>query len=375
MGTCCVLTTSLWPKPKNPTCIGNLKLNLPTSLFTPLSLPHRKSCSIRLYSSSSTSMDASLSNEVAKDFSPFLKIYKDGRVERLSGTDIVPTSLDPQTGVESKDAVISPDTGVSARLYIPKTKITTNPTKLPLLVYFHGGGFCMGSPFCAYYHSYVTSLVAETNVVAVSVDYRKAPENPLPLGFDDSWAALNWVQSHFEGQGPEEWLNSYADFESVFFAGDSAGANIAHHMALRLGHEGLVGVKLKGIALVHPYFWGSEPIEGETHVVENRARAEGIWRFACPSSSGADDPLINPGKDPKLAKLGADRVLVCVAEQDVLRQRGWYYSELLKKSEWGGAVEVVETKEEDHVFHLNNPTGENAVALLKKVASFINQDI
>lgn len=233
----------------------------------------------------------------------------------------------------------------------------------------------MGSPFCAYYHNYVTSLVAETNVVAVSVDYRKAPENPLPIGFDDSWDALKWVQSHFEGQGPEEWLNSYADFDRVFFAGDSAGANIAHHVALRLGYEGLAGLKLKGIVLVHPYFWGSEPIEGETDVPESRGRAELIWRFACPSTSGADDPLINPGKDPKLAKLASERVLVCVAEQDVLRHRGWYYSELLKKSEWDGDVQVVEAKEEDHVFHLNNPIGDNAVAMLKKIASFINQDL
>ncbi|KAB2602926.1 carboxylesterase 12 [Pyrus ussuriensis x Pyrus communis] len=283
-------------------------------------------------------MDSALSNEVAQDLSPYLKIYKDGRVERLSGTDVVPTSLDPQTGVECKDAVISAETGLSARLYIPKTKITTNSTKLPLLIYYHGGGFCMGSPFCAYYHNYLTTLVAEANVVAVSVDYRKAPENPLPLGYDDSWAALGWVQSHIEGQGPED-----------------AGANIAHHMAVRLGHE--------------------EPIEGETDVVENRARAEAIWRFAYPTTSGADDLLINPGKDAKLSKIGAKRVLVCVAEQDALRQRGWYYSDLLRKSEWGGSVEVVESKEEDHVFHLNNPVGDNAVALLKKIASFLNQDI
>nr|WIV69088.1 PUCXE11 protein [Pyrus ussuriensis] len=371
MATCYGLSMCLWPKPKTPSSFTNLSF----PLFPLPSFPHRKPDTISFSSSSSASMDSALSNEVAQDLSPYLKIYKDGRVERLSGTDVVPTSLDPQTGVECKDAVISAETGLSARLYIPKTKITTNSTKLPLLIYYHGGGFCMGSPFCAYYHNYLTTLVAEANVVAVSVDYRKAPENPLPLGYDDSWAALGWVQSHIEGQGPEEWLNSYADFERVFFAGDSAGANIAHHMAVRLGHEGLVGVNLKGIILVHPYFWGSEPIEGETDVVENRARAEAIWRFAYPTTSGADDLLINPGKDPKLSKLGAERVLVCVAEQDALRQRGWYYSDLLRKSEWGGSVEVVESKEEDHVFHLNNPVGDNAVALLKKIASFLNQDI
>jgi hypothetical protein len=94
-------------------------------------------------------MDSSNSTEVAHDHSPFLKIYKDGRIERIVGTEIAPPSLDPQTGVESKDVVISPETGVSARLYIPKT----TPKKLPLLVYFHGGGFCIETAFSPQYHN------------------------------------------------------------------------------------------------------------------------------------------------------------------------------------------------------------------------------
>ncbi|KAL6270369.1 hypothetical protein ACE6H2_027280 [Prunus campanulata] len=43
--------------------------------------------------------------ELAYDFSPMLKVYKDGRVERLIGTDIAPPSTDPKTGVQSKDVV------------------------------------------------------------------------------------------------------------------------------------------------------------------------------------------------------------------------------------------------------------------------------
>ncbi|KAL6213440.1 hypothetical protein ACLB2K_012887 [Fragaria x ananassa] len=366
------LAISICPKPKTPTLTVNLDSHPPSS-FTRFSLTHRKPCIItRSQTSSTSAMESNPSTEVYKDFSPFLIIYKDGRIERLANTDVVPTSFDPQTGVETKDAVISDETGLTVRLYIPKAKVTENPTKLPLLVYYHGGGFCMGSPFCAYYNSYVTSLVAKTNVVAVSVAYRKAPENPLPIGFEDSWTALKWVGSHFEGKGPDEWLNNYADFGKVFLGGDSAGANIAHHMGLRIGCEGLVGVKLNGVVLVHPYFWGSEPVGDEPTEAENRAMAEGIWRFAFPTTSGADDPFINPGKDPKLGKLAAERVMVFVAEKDGLVHRGWHYSELLKKSEWSGSVEVVESKGEDHVFHLNNPTGDNAVALMKEIVSFIN---
>lgn len=107
-------------------------------------------------------------------------------------------------------------------------------------------------------------LVSETNVVDVSIDYRLAPEHSLPTAYDDAWGAPKWVASHSDGKGTEDWLNRHADFQRVFFAGDSAGANIAHQMGLRVGSEGLNGVKLNGIVLVHPYFWGSEPIGVES---------------------------------------------------------------------------------------------------------------
>jgi acetyl esterase/lipase len=64
-------------------------------------------------------------------------------------------------------------------------------------------------------------------------------------------------------------------------------------------------------------------------------------------------------------------VLVCVAEKDLLKDRGWYYKELLEKSGWVGVVEVIETEDEGHVFHMFNPTCEKAKILLNQVVSFI----
>ncbi|ONH91532.1 hypothetical protein PRUPE_8G121700 [Prunus persica] len=315
-----------------------------------------------------------MSNEdLAHDFSPMIKVYKDGRVERLMGTERVPPSTHPENGVQSKDVVISQEPAISARIFIPKTSTHSPQTKLPLLIYFHGGGFCIESSSSPAYHSYVNTLVSEANVVAVSVDFRLAPEHPLPAAYNDSWAAIKWVASHFDGNGSEDWLNRFADFQRVFFAGDSAGANITHNMAVKLGCERLVGVKLVGIVLVHPYFWGTEPVGDElTTPAAARDYMVGVWRFACPSTSGSDDPLINPAKDQKLGKLGCEKVLVCVAEKDVLKDRGWHYSEILKKSGWNGAVEVIEAKGEGHVFHLFNPICDNAVALEKKIVSFLN---
>ncbi|XP_027921922.1 probable carboxylesterase 12 [Vigna unguiculata] len=324
---------------------------------------------------SSTTMDnsASTDSEVAYDIPPILKVYKNGRVERLEGVQVLPPGLHPETNVESKDVIISEQHGISARFYIPKTTYPP-PQKLPLLVYFHGGAFIIETPFSPNYHNLLNKVVSEANVIGVSVHYRRAPEHPVPVAHEDSWAALKWVASHAGGDGPEEWLKEHADFGKVFFAGDSAGANIASYLGIRVGTEGLPGVKVVGIALVHPYFWGVEPLECEAKRPEDAAKVPQLWRFSCPTTSGSDDPIINPSKDPNLGKLGCERVLVCVAEKDLLKDRGWYYKETLDKSAWSGVVEVVETKDENHVFHLLDPSCENAKVLLNRIISFIKQN-
>lgn len=329
----------------------------------------------------------STSSEVAIDLSPLLKLYKDGHVERLIGCDVVPPGHDPATNVESKDIVISKDNDVSARIYIPK--LTDQTQKLPLFLYFHGGGFCIETPSSSTYHKFLNSIVSKANVIGVSVHYRRAPEHPVPIAHEDSWTSLKWVASHFNGNGPEEWLNRNVDFGKVFFGGDSAGANIAHYMAIRVGSHGLpgadpiqgsefllerpcAGVNFKGMVLVHPYFWGVERVGSEARKPEHVALVENLWRFTCPTTVGSDDPLMNPEKDPNLGKLACERVMVFVAENDLLKDRGWYYKELLEKCGWNGVVEVIEAKGEGHVFHLLNPDCDNAVSLLDRVASFIN---
>ncbi|KAF5200653.1 2-hydroxyisoflavanone dehydratase [Thalictrum thalictroides] len=312
-------------------------------------------------------MDSSNKTEVIFNFPPFVRVYKDGFIERIHKTEFIPPSFDPSTGVSSKDVIINQETGLSARLYLPKLEKDLLD-KLPLLIYIHGGGFCIESAFSPLYHSYLNSLVAEANVVALSVEYRRAPEHFLPIAYDDSWASLQWVTSQ---SNEEEWLKNYVDFDKVFLAGDSAGANIAHNVVVRAGCEDLNGMKINGLVLVHPLFIGIEPIGAEVTNL-NHIRAGKLWSFVCPTSTGADDPFINPDKDPNLSRLGCKRVLVCVAERDQLRDRGWFYYEKLRESGWDGVVEFTEAKGEKHVFHLTNPTSENAADLMKLVVSFLH---
>ncbi|KAB1207112.1 putative carboxylesterase 5 [Morella rubra] len=218
---------------------------------------------------------------VAHDFPPFFRVFEDGTVERLLGTETVPPTTDSFTGVQSKDVTISAETGVSARLFLPKTASSTH--KLPLLIYVHGGAFSIESPFSPAYHSHVSSLVAEANVVALSIHYRRAPEHPLPIAYDDTWAAMKWAATHCRCNGPEAWLNDHVDFERVFVAGDSAGANIAHVMVRKAGDDGLEGVKIVGMVLVHPYFGNDRP--------------DKLLDFVFPTISGPNDHRIYPNKD------------------------------------------------------------------------------
>ncbi|KAH9656129.1 putative carboxylesterase 13 [Citrus sinensis] len=265
-------------------------------------------------------------SEIAHDFSPMMIIYKDGTIERLVGNDIVPPSFDPKTNVDSRDVLYLPENTLSARLYIPKNPKDQN-RKLPLVVYFHGGGFCVHTAFSSTYNNYLNNLVSEANIIAVSVDYQRAPEIPVPCAHEDSWTALKWVASHVDGDGQEDWLNHYVDFQRLFFAGDSSGAKIAHHMG--------------------------------TTDVKTREWREAMRQFVYPSMIDCDDPLVNPAVGSNLTSLqGCARMLVFK----------------LKESGWKGDVEIVDSQGEQHVFHLRNPDCKNAVSMLKKTAALFSHD-
>ncbi|GAB2300677.1 hypothetical protein Dimus_034713 [Dionaea muscipula] len=322
--------------------------------------------------------------EVAHEFLPFVRVYKDGTVERLIDPPQVPPSLDdPATGVSSKDVILFPTTtGVSARIYLPPL---TSTEKIPILVYFHGGGFCVGSAFSAADHRYMNTVSSQAHVLAISVEYRLAPAHPLPIAYDDCFSSLQWVASHKTthgsgsgpwpvAHGPDPWLVAHGDFDKVFTGGDSAGGNIAHNVAMRAGQEGLPnGVIVTGLILAMPYFWGSEPIGSETEEGRARLVSSRIWDFVYPlCPGGLDDPRVNPfgPKAPSVAKIGCKRVLVCVAGKDELRERCKWYVEGVRRSGFEGQVEEFEAEDEDHVFHIFKPHCEAAKEMLKRLVLF-----
>ncbi|GER25097.1 alpha/beta-Hydrolases superfamily protein [Striga asiatica] len=315
--------------------------------------------------------------QVQTDLSPVLKLYTDGTVERLFGSAHVPPSPeDASTGVSSKDTVISPE--VSARIYLPR--IAGGRRKIPILVYYHGGGFCLESAFSFLDHRYINLVSAAAGALVVSVEYRLAPEHPLPAAFIDSWEALKWVCSHgahsdenthFE---KDEWINDHGDLNQIFVGGDSAGGTIAHNIALRAGSVPLPGnAKVAGAILSHPYFWGSDPIGNEPKEGIEETLLYRLWMFAHPTAAGGiDNPLINPLADPAISGLGCSKLMVSLSEKDQLAARGLAYVEKVKESGWKGEIEVVVVDGEDHCFQIFDPETEKAKDLICRIANFIS---
>ncbi|KAB5561245.1 hypothetical protein DKX38_006202 [Salix brachista] len=294
--------------------------------------------------------------EIAHDFSPFFKVYKDGYIERCVPIIKVPPSHELPSSLRSKDVLITTEPPISARIFMPQ--MAKLNSKLPVLIYIHGGGFALRSPFDPIYQKYVASIATEANVIAVSIEYRLAPEHPIPTGYEDSWTSLQWVASHANGHGAEPWLNIYGDFSRVFLAGDSAGANIAYNLAVRI-RSVQPKMRLAGMILMHPFFMGS--------------KLDRMWFYLCPRNGGLKDARFKPASED-MARTGCERVLVFLAGRDKLKDAGRSFYEELNKCGWEGNADMVEHDGVGHVFHLLKPRCEQALDMMKRLVSFINQE-
>ncbi|CAM0951707.1 unnamed protein product [Alopecurus aequalis] len=312
----------------------------------------------------------SLADEVVFACDAF-RIYRSGKMDRLCRPARAPTGLDPATGVTTKDVVLDPGTGLSARLFLPaRAADPSKNQKLPVLVFFHGGCFLIESAVSPLYHGYVASLAAAAGVLAVSVEYRLAPEHPLPAAYDDAWAALRWA-----GESQDEWLAEHGDGARIFVAGDSAGGNIVHNVLIRASVQ--PAPRVEGAILLHPWFGGNTMVEGEAEAMARDMAM--LWEFACPGAvGGADDPRFNPMAPgtPGLENLRCERMLVCAGLKDwaAARDRAYYAAvstSAWRGSAWRGGVAWFESEGEEHVFFLQKPDGANAKELMDRVVAFI----
>lgn len=172
------------------------------------------------------------------------------------------------------------------------------------LLYFHGGGYCCGSPKSR--RKTLGALAQACAARALAPAYRLAPEHPFPEALEDAVRAYRWI------------LKQDAAPERLILAGDSAGGGLALAAALAARDAGLP--VCAGLVLLSP--WTDLSLSGESYV--SRASADltcsrrTLAEMAGWTLAGADprDPRISPlfaelaGLPPILAIVGADEVLL-----------------------------------------------------------------
>ena len=125
--------------------------------------------------------------------------------------------------VEDFSIPVRDSQAIAARLYAPSAD------KLPVLLYFHGGGFTIGS--IATHDVLCRQLSHLAGCAVVSVNYRLAPEHQFPTAANDAWDALQWLAGHAAGLGLDE--------RHLAVGGDSAGGTLAAMCALLARDAGL----------------------------------------------------------------------------------------------------------------------------------------
>jgi len=214
-------------------------------------------------------------------------------------------------------------TMLAARLYASASE------QLPALLYFHGGGFTIGS--LETHDSLCRQLALQSGAAVLALDYRLAPEHRFPAAVEDSWAALKWLA----GQGPSLGL----DIGRLAVGGDSAGGALAAVAAIHARDIGLPlalqllitpGTAAFGDTTSHETFANGYLLEAADiawffdHYIDTAQR--GDWRFA---------PLLADDVE------GVAPACVVLAECDPLVDEGLAYADRLRAAEVAVELELV----------------------------------
>ena len=212
----------------------------------------------------------------------------------------------PEEVARVVDATVPGPAGpIAVRAYAP-----TDDTDLPVVAFFHGGGWVLSD--LDGHDSLCRRLALRSGALVVSVDYRLAPEHPFPAPHEDCWAVTTWLADHADEFG--------GDGSRLAVAGDSAGGNLAAGVALRARDEGLA---LAFQLLIYPAVdidvTRASMVDNATGYFLTTADMTWFWdQFVRPSDRS------NPYAVPMAADdvSGLAPALVQTAEFDPLRDEG-----------------------------------------------------
>jgi len=191
--------------------------------------------------------------------------------------------------------------------------------KRPALLWIHGGGFVLGDareplPF-------LHRVVQDTGAVAVSVQYRLAPETPFPGPLDDAQAALDWLLDEAEALGVAP--------DRIAVCGQSAGGALAAGLALRLRDEGRppLAFQLLDIPVLDDRALTQSARAYSDTLVWNRRNAELGWKAYLGENAGPVSIYAAPARAEDLH--GLPPTFISVTQYDPLRDEGIEYARRL----------------------------------------------
>uniref|UniRef100_A0ACD5WPJ3 Uncharacterized protein n=1 Tax=Avena sativa TaxID=4498 RepID=A0ACD5WPJ3_AVESA len=265
-------------------------------------------------------------------------------------------------GVRSADVAVDASRGLWARVFSPSEEAEqTGQASLPVVVYFHGGGFALLSAASTPFDAMCRRFCRDLGAVVVSVNYRLAPEHRYPAAYDDGEDVLRYLGA----TGLPVDISIPVDLSRCFLAGNSAGGNIVHHVAHRWttssdkspSNKNPV-VRLAGIILLQPFFGGEERTEAELRLegvapIVNMRLSDWSLRAFLPEGADRNHPAAHvtgeAGPEPELQD-AFPPAMVVVGGLDPLQDWQRRYASMLQRK--GKAVQVVEFPDAIHGFYM-----------------------
>ncbi|KAJ0582331.1 putative carboxylesterase [Helianthus annuus] len=238
----------------------------------------------------------------------FLKITQnpDGSLTRnrpLPSLPATPELTPDSQPALSKDIQLNSTNATFLRLYRPiSPPTTTTGKKLPIIIYFHGGGFIVFSATSLPFHHSCGVVSAQSPTLVISVEYRLAPEHRLPAAYDDAMEAVLWVRDQALGiNGCDEWMTELADYSKVYLMGSSSGGNITYNAGLRALDFDLNPIKIVGLIMNQPFFSGVGRTKSELRLFNDRIIPlvvnDLMWSLSLPEGCDRDHEYCNPLRD------------------------------------------------------------------------------
>ncbi|KAJ1417308.1 Alpha/Beta hydrolase fold [Sesbania bispinosa] len=279
-------------------------------------------------------------------------------------------SRNPVDGVSSSDVSVDSTRNLWFCLFVPSSSAAA--ASLPVIVFFHGGGFSFMSPASIPYDTVCRLFCRSFPAVVVSVNYRLSPEHRFPSQYDDGFDVLKFLD-----QNADVLCNS-ADVTKCFLAGDSAGGNLAHHVAVRVAKERLRVVKVIGLVSIQPFFGGEERTESEIRLKRvpliSLPRTDWHWRVFLPDGSNRDHEVVNVSgpNAVDISDLDYPNTLVIMGGFDPLQDWQRRYYEWLRKS--GKEAQLVEYPNMFHGFYVF-PELPEVSQFLAQVKNFVTKQM